>query len=93
LAAILAASCDGWVAEAWYKSVLGARGGIWRGGERGSGDAAASWGKGVCTICGVLSPLRGMSVLTVSGTGKDGVLGDGEWGTYSSEGKREWDSL
>jgi len=92
--AISAASCDDWVIGAWYESKLGAHSGIWRGeGEGGSGDAAASWGKGVCTICGVLSPLRGMSVLTASGTGKDRALGDGEWGAYLSEGEREWDSL
>ena len=70
----------------WYESLLGARGGIWRGGgEGGNGDAAVSWGEGVWTICGVPNLLIGMPVSVVIVTGKDGVLGDGEREAYSSE--------
>ena len=75
----------------WYESLLGAHGGIWRGGgEGGNGDAAVSWGEGAWTICGVPNLLIGMPVSVVIVTGKDGVLGDGERGAYSSEGEQEW---
>ena len=40
-------------------------------------------------ISGVSSPLTGILVSVVIVTGKDGALGDGERGTYSSEGERD----
>jgi len=40
-------------------------------------------------ISGVPSPLMGILVSVVIATGKDGASGDGEQGTYSSEGERD----
>ena len=40
-------------------------------------------------ISGVPSPLTGIPASVVIAIGKDGALGDGERGTYSSEGERD----